>query len=51
MFTYSYEHAWSLIIVTDGCPEDTDPDYGIAWPSTMVNTSATNNCPNATGMI
>ena len=39
-----------IYIVADGCPEETDPDYGIAWPSAMVNTNATNNCLNATGM-
>ena len=39
-----------MYVVTDGCPEEIDPNYGIAWPSTMVNTNATNNCPNATGM-
>ena len=39
-----------IYIVADGCPEETDPDYGIAWPSVMVNTNATNNCLNATGM-
>ena len=42
-------HSLLLLIVTDGCPEETDPDYGIAWPSTMVNSNVTNNCPNGTG--
>ena len=50
-FTYGYVCASSSIVVKNGCPEEIDPDFGIAWPSTMVNTNTTNNCPNGTGMI
>ena len=42
-------HSLLLLIVADGCPEEKDTDYGIAWPSTMVNSNVTNNCPNGTG--
>ena len=48
IYTYNL-HSLLLLIVADGCPEETDPYYGIAWPSTMVNSNATNNCPNGTG--
>ena len=32
------------------CITETDSDYGIAWPTSVANTSATNSCPHGFGM-
>ena len=48
---YVYGHILLILIVTDGCPEETDVDFGIHWPSTMINMKAKNACPNGIGMV
>ena len=31
------------------CPEESDSDYEITWPSISANMNATISCPNAAG--
>ena len=39
-----------LYIAAAGCSAENDIDYGIAWPSTQIDTNATNNCPDGAGI-
>ena len=45
VMAYTYIHA-----AADGCSFEKDAIYGITWPSTTINLSATNNCPSGIGM-
>ncbi len=50
MIQYYYLCAVNTILyftVPDGCVVDSDPVYGIQWPSTPVNTTAIQACGGA----
>jgi len=43
-------HYYYIYVDAAGCSVENDTDYGIAWPSTMINTNATNFCRDGVGM-
>ena len=37
------------MVCVGGCPLESDPEFGILWPSSVANSNVTNTCSSGIG--